>query len=221
MRLLRALVVLAGLLGITLLARADGFILPNPIVPLPPEQHLRPLEIEYHKVTIQVADGLAHFTVDQVFRNPHTFALEGTYFFPLPKDAVVEQFSLWDGEHKLTGEVLGKEKARRLYLDLVRRLKDPALLEYVERDLFKASLFPIPPKGERRIQLKYTQVLPVSGGLYKVDYPLDTERFSATPLDTVEIKLKLHTTQPLGAIYSPTHKVKVERLDATTAKVSW
>ena len=35
--------------------------------------------------------------------------------------------------------------------DIVRRMRDPALLEYVGRGLIQASVFPIPPGEDRRI----------------------------------------------------------------------
>ena len=52
-----------------------------------------------------------------------------------------------------------REEARRIYDEIVRRQRDPGLLEYAGRDLFQASIFPIPPHSDKKLELTYTQVL--------------------------------------------------------------
>jgi len=116
--------------------------------------------------------------------------VEGTYVFPLPEDAAVSSFDMWVDGKKLEGKLLGRDEARRIYEDIVRRQKDPALLEYVGRGAFQARIFPIPPRGERRIELTYTQVLAQQSGLVHYRYPLNTEKFSARPLSEVAIRVK-------------------------------
>ena len=88
---------------------------------------------------------------------------------------------MWVDGQKLEGKLLGRDEARAIYEDIVRSQRDPALLEYVGRGAFQASIFPIPPGGERRIELTYTQVLPQTDGLVHYRYPLNTEKFSARP----------------------------------------
>ena len=89
-----------------------------------------------------------------------------------------------DGE-RLEGRILDKEEAREIYESIVRRNRDPALLEYVGRNAFQAQVFPIPPHGERRVQISYTQLLSQEAGLVHFLYPLNTEKFSPQPLEEV------------------------------------
>jgi Ca-activated chloride channel family protein len=79
--------------------------------------------------------------------------VEGTYVFPLPEDAAVKDFSLWVDGKPVKGEVMDAEKARDTYETIVRQMKDPALLEYVGRGAVQASVLPIQPGDERRIEL--------------------------------------------------------------------
>jgi len=102
--------------------------------------------------------------VDQVFFNPNDWAVEGTYLFPLPLDAVVTQFTLWVDGKPVQAEILDASQARQKYEEIVRSLRDPALLEYAGRGAVQASIFPIPPRGERRIELEYSQVLTAENG---------------------------------------------------------
>ncbi len=83
----------------------------------------------------------------------------------------------------MKGEVLSAEQARQKYWEIVNSLKDPALLEYADRGAVQARVFPIPPKGERRIELEYSQALSAENGLVRYVYPLNTEKFSQLPLD--------------------------------------
>ncbi|NLC55806.1 MAG: VWA domain-containing protein [Armatimonadetes bacterium] len=199
-------------------ACADGFIIPEPLpgVPRPPN-----LTVKYHHVDVEVRNGVATTHVDQVFLNEFHRDLEGTYLFPLPGDAAVSDFTLWVDGKPLTGRVLAKEEARRLYESYLRRKVDPALLEYVDRDLFRARVFPIPAKGERRIALQYSQVVPFDAGVYAYRYPLDTERFSARPLQEVAVRVRLDSPKPLKAIYSPSHEIDVQRQGEQRATVSY
>ena len=62
-----------------------------------------------------------------------------------------------DGE-PVEAKLLDADEARAIYDEIVRNLRDPALLEYVGEGAIQASIFPIPPGEDRRIQIEYQQV---------------------------------------------------------------
>jgi len=201
-------------------ALADGIIIPEPPPPRPP-MPLRSLAIKYHRVSVTVEDQVATTHVDQVFINDNPFDLEGVYLFPIPEEAAISQFSLWVDGQKLEGRVLDRDEARRIYEDIVRKRRDPALLEYVGRNAFQARVFPIPAHGEKRIELEYSQVLRADQGLIRYVYPLNTEKFSTRPLEQVAVRVEIHSRQPIKAVYSPSHPVDVDRPDDLTAVVGY
>ena len=185
-------------------AYADGVIVPD-------DPSHGWLTIVYHDVTVTIRDGVVTTQIDQVFRNETGHDVEGRYLFPLPEGAVVSAFTmLVDGE-ALEARVLEAGDARTIYEDYVRRAIDPALLEYVGRGALSARIYPIPADEERQIQITYSELLPADGGVYRYRYPLDTERFSARPLERVRIDIDIETTSPLSALYSPTHTLTVQR----------
>ena len=192
-------------------AAADGIIIPEP----PPDRRLTwrdvPLTVKYHRVEVVIADQVATTKVDQVFVNDAAYAVEGTYIFPLPDDAAISSFDMWVDGQKLEGRLLGRDEARAIYEDIVRRQRDPALLEYVGRGAFQASIFPIPPGGERRVELTYSQVLAQADGLVHYRYPLNTERFSSRPIGDVSVTVRLSDKTPIRAVYSPSHTIQVTR----------
>ena len=220
-KMLLMVFVLAGLLLSTGgAAYADGVVIiePPPGVPPPDTPNL---VVEYHRVSVDISDQVATTEVDQVFLNDTRYDLEGIYIFPLPEEAAISEFAMYVDGERWEGEILPRDEARRIYEDIVRNRLDPALLEYIGRDTFKASIFPIEPGDERRVELAYGQILQNDGGLIKYVYPLDTERFSARPLEEVVITVRVHSAQPIRAIYSPSHDVAIDRIDEHTANVSF
>ncbi len=219
----QALLVLALILALAGSVLADGILIPDfpDVMPIVPVRPVLSLPIEYHRVEITVAGGVAEFSIDQVFRNPNSFDLEATYVFPIPKGAVVSEFALWQDGKKLTSEVLDADKAREIYLDIVRKLRDPGLLEYVNQGAFRARIYPIPAKGEKRVQLKYSQVLDYDAGTFRLHYPLATEKHSPVPLADCSVTVSLEDPRSLASIWSPTHKVEVTRAGHKRATASW
>jgi Ca-activated chloride channel family protein len=125
------------------------------------------------------------------------------------------------GGQQVQAELLSADKARGIYEDIVRKLKDPALLEYAGRDVFKVRVFPIEPNSHKRITLSYSQVLPSDAGLVSYVYPLNTEKFSAKPIKNVSIKVELETRLSLKTIYSPSHAVEIKRNGPNKATIAY
>ncbi|MCL4806986.1 MAG: VWA domain-containing protein, partial [Thermoanaerobaculia bacterium] len=215
-RFVPALVPVLVSLGLSLAAPADGLIVVREIPPgvrPVPDRHpaWAPLEVRYHHVTAKVTGRVAVTEVDQVFYNPGGSRLEGTYLFPVPKGAQIDSFSM-DVNGKMTpAELLDAAKARAIYEDIVRQLRDPALLEYVGQGLFKVRIYPIEARSEKRVKLKYTEILPQEGGLLRYLYPLNTEKFSARPLSSVSVKVDVELPEGIRTIWSPSHEVEVKR----------
>lgn len=150
--ILLMLILIAMCQGLIAPACADGIIIIDP----PPGVDVRldqALAIKYHHVDVNIKDQVATTRVDQVFINDNPWEAEGTYIFPLPEGAAVSDFVMWVDGKPVRGEILEADQARAIYNDIVQRMKDPALLEYVGRRALNASIFPIPSGGERRIEL--------------------------------------------------------------------
>lgn len=219
------LLLILGMFSTPIPAAADGIIIPEPPIchpgPCPMPIPIEQLSIEYHHVRVTIEDQIATTHVDQVFRNDNEWEIEGTYVFPIPLGATLSSFTLWMDGKPVEGEMLSREQARSIYEDIVRTMRDPALLEYVDRAAVQASVYPIPPGGERRIELEYTQVLTADHGLVHYQYPLNTEKFSTTPLEEVSVTVEGSSTVPIRAVYSPSHDVAISRQNEYGFKVGY
>src|SRR5690606_30561442 len=103
------------------------------------------------------------------------------------------------------------DEARRIYDEIVRRMRDPALLEYVGASAIQASVFPIQPFSEVKIEIEYVQLLPADGGLIHYEYPLRTDQFTRRPVESISLSIDVTSRDPIGAIYSPTHDLAIIR----------
>ncbi len=191
--------------------RGDGFIVIHDGPVVPHHFPFAPLEVAYHRVNVEIDHPVAVTRVDQEFYNPNGRQLEGTYLFPLPAGATIDKFSMNIGDKQVEAELLPADKARQIYEDIVRKYKDPALLEYVGRGAFRARIFPIEPHSRKRIKLQFTQMLKPDSGITEYTYALNTKKYSARPLKEVSIKVDLKCESQLKSIYSPTHDVDVKR----------
>src|SRR5829696_1459420 len=212
MKLLRTLTfAVAGLACSAAGLQAQGVIVPRPCAdcrPTPGQPAGLPVESVTFETTIQGQVATTHVT--QVFRNPHPQVMEGTYFFPLPEEASITEFAIWDGDRRLQGEVRPREEARRIYEDIVRRVRDPGLLEYAGQNLFQARIFPIPGRGTKKLELTYTQVLRAENGTVGYRYPLGVGR-NASRIERLAGRVSIRANGGLRTVYSPSHDVDVRR----------
>lgn len=195
-------------------ASAQGVIVPRPCdrCPRPPQPTTLPRSLPIKSINIDttIKGQVATTHVTQVFRNDTNSVLEGTYFFPIPESASIVEFAIWDGDRRLVGEVRSREEARRIYDEIVRRQRDPGLLEYAGKDLFQASIFPIPARSDKKLELTYTQVLGAQSGTVSYRYPLGTGK-NLAEIGTVSGKVEIESKQPVRNIYSPSHSVDIKR----------
>lgn len=220
-----SLLSLVATLGLAALAAspalADGLIVIRPHPPERPQVRNVPLSVKYHRVTVKVNERVAVTTVDQVFVNPNPRRVEGTYLFPLPTGAAIDRFSMWIDGKETSAELLDASRARGIYENIVRQMKDPALLEYADRGLFKARIFPIEPNSEKRVKISYAEVLGSDNGTVAYRYPLNTEKFSSTPLEHVSVDVTIESKNPITSVYSPSHSVDVPRELGTRVRLGW
>ncbi len=213
------------LFALSLTAAAQGVIVPGICADCPrpprPVQLPRALPIRSIKLDTKIAGQVATTHVEQVFRNDTDATLEGTYFFPIPETASVSEFAIWDGNRRLVGEVRSREEARRIYDEIVRRQRDPGLLEYAGKNLFQARIFPIPPRSDKKLELTYTQVLRAESGTVAYRYPLGTGH-NLVEIGSVAGRIDIEGKEPLRNIYSPSHAIDVRATrESTRANVSF
>ncbi len=207
-------------LSLALVLAAAGPSFANGLL-IPEDRKLPPLAMVYHRVSVAIEDQVATTTVEQAFRNHTDRQLEATYVFPVPRGASVNRFTMLVDGKEVAGEMVEAAKARQIYTDIVRRTQDPGLLEYMGHNLMRLRVFPIPPKSDQKLTLRFTSISPQEGGIVEYVYPLKTDGKATSTLEDLSIKATIKTQQSLLNIYSPTHAIEVRRTGERAAEVTF
>ncbi len=172
------------------------------------QSDLPPLQVKYQHVTVKVDDQIARTSIEQVFINNTKRDLEATYFFPLSEQASIYDFAYYVKGERITGEIREKEEARRTYERIVSRMKDPALLEQVGRNLFKARIFPVSPDEPMKVELQYSEILPYDKGRIRYTYPLAMSG-ATTELGDLTVLVDVSDQKRITKVQSLTYDVDV------------
>src|SRR5437870_2330039 len=192
-------------------AAAQGWIEPIRPVPLPaPTAPRSGIEKVRSAVQVAVVGRVARVTVEEWFRNAGALLDEGNYLYPLPGEAVFSDFSLWQGDRELKGEPMDAVQARAIYEEIVRRKRDPALIELAGHGLLRARVIPIGPGETRKITLRYTQMLDRVGDAWRFRHTAGTGTGAAS---SSSFRMQVDSAARFGDPYSPTHRLSTSRSD--------
>ncbi len=113
------------------------------------------LELAALHIDVKTAGPMARYEVEHIFHNPGEATLEGTFRFPLPAGAIVTGLAMEIDGQLMDGEILEREKARKIYEQIVDQMRDPALLEWEAGQTFKLRVFPIEAGERKRVVMRY------------------------------------------------------------------
>lgn len=211
-------IALAAALLLTTLTQAAGLLQPS-------DGSLPPLEIREHRVSVVIEDGYAITTVEQRFHNPHDRDLEARYSFPVPEHGSVAEFTLWIDGQPVTGEVLVRQQARRIYEEEKAAGRDAGITEKEGYKTFEVRVAPVRAGQDTRIRLVYLQPAAVDTGIGRYVYPLeeggvDEEKLAFwTANEKVtgrfSFDLKVRSAYPVDAVRMPNRpRARVRQLGA-------
>src|SRR5205085_9769967 len=107
------------------------------LVAVGPQGQEAQLSLRKYHIDVHVEDGFARTTIDQTYFNHETARLEGTFYFPLPPDASLSRLAMYVNGQLMEGGMAERDFARQTFESIVRRMQDPALLEWVDGSTFK------------------------------------------------------------------------------------
>lgn len=187
---------------------------PNVIIPQSRAQAFNPerhgtIELTEVSVLIDILESTATTTIEIRLQNTGSRRQEAELIVPVPDGAVIRGFAYDGPSGEITAQVLPKDEAKKIYQQLVSKIRDPALVEFIGYNLIRSSVFPIEPRAKQKIRLTYEHILDADGS--RVDYVLPrTESLEyAVPWKvTANIKAK----RSISTVYSATHKLEIERI---------
>src|SRR5712671_186388 len=195
-----------GEIGPTPLCRA-GMPCPRPVCQIQPAYVVR----QNSDVRVELVDRVLRYEVTETFINRGSRVGEADFMFPLPKGAAFQDLKLEINGEMVSGETMNANQARQIYEEIVRRQRDPALLEWMGYGLLRARIFPIAPGEQKRVVVRFQTVAPREGDALRVDYfrGMRTTRLGAgqQPEGRTSFVLTYPTDAMYGRAYSPTHSL--------------
>ncbi|MHA1167813.1 MAG: VIT domain-containing protein [Candidatus Hodarchaeales archaeon] len=146
-------------------------------------------KIAVHNVSVTLFKNYAVTTVYEEFINEQDTAVNGTYFFPVPKNAIISNFSLTINGTTYYAECMPVQQAREQYEEAVAEGRDAAIMEFKEANLFAYSVS-IRANSSLGVGIVYEQLLELKHGSYNYEYALDLSEYDL-PANIDEVNLHL------------------------------
>ena len=181
----------------------------------PAGSNLPQLDLRDHEVKVVIEDGYTITTVEQKFANPNGTDLEAVYTFPVPEMAAVSEFTYWIDGKPVTGEIVEKQRARKIYDEEKQAGREVAYTEQDDYKSFDMKVWPVRANSDVRVRLSYIQPAKLDTGIGRFVYPLeegtvDEQKLSFwTANETVtgnfSFDLDLRVDYPVEALRLPAH----------------
>lgn len=166
-------------------------------------------------VRVDLVDRVLRYEITETFVNRGSRIGEADFMFPLPKGAAFQDLKLSINGEMVAGETMSADRARQIYEEIVRRQRDPALLEWMGYGLLRARIFPIAPGEEKKVVVRFQTVAQREGDALRVDYFRGTRsaqrEMNQEPEGRTSFVLMYPNDPMYGTAYSPTHSIFEQR----------
>ena len=157
------------------------------------------LSLDDMQVSILVDNQNADVSIRQIFASHVGTVLEGQYLFAINPEALISDFAVWDGPVRIPGVILERKRAEEIYNALRLQSIDPGLLQQAEQgeeggsrvSFFSARITPIPAYGTKRLELAYTERLPLERLQSYFYFPLKPRQFQNQAAARLRVDLTL------------------------------
>lgn len=124
------------------------------------------------EMKVQIAGGFAQTTAHWTFSNTQPQPFEAEFIAEAPKDAVVSSFAYWFKGKKVRAYIVEKARAAQIYHQIVTRRRDPALVEMLARNYFRARISPVEAGKNLRVEVTWVQPLYWKNNALVYDCPI-------------------------------------------------
>ncbi|HEY9068695.1 MAG TPA: VIT domain-containing protein [Candidatus Ozemobacteraceae bacterium] len=174
------------------------------------------------RVRVTIDNQVAVTRLEQSFLNPGTTAQEASYRFPLGEKASVQEFGLTgpNGIRKV-GAIEEKQEAQQTFQAARDAGFMPAIAQQADPNSFETKVGAIPPNGQARIDLTYSEVLDYSSGIIRYNIPMNISQIQQRSLDLVSVVIDIRDQKRIVGVKSPSHQIGTRRIDDHHWQVSF
>jgi Ca-activated chloride channel homolog len=200
------------------------------------------LPLKSASASVRIAGVISDVLVTQVYKNEGRHPIEAVYVFPASTRAAVYGMKMTIGTRVIEAKIKKKDDARQEYEQAREQGKSASLLEQQRPNVFQMNVANIMPGDQIRVELKYTELIVPTDGVYQFVYPTVVgPRYSNRPEENAPQSSRwvqnpyLHQGQaptyhfdlhagidagmPIREITCPSHKVNVSYAGPAVADV--
>lgn len=135
-------------------------------------------------VDIAVSGVIADVKVLQTYRNEGSRPINASYVFPASTRAAVYAMRMKIGDQVIVAKIKEREAAKQEFDKAKQEGKSASLLEQQRPNVFSMSLANVMPGDQIEIELRYTELLVPTDGVYEVVFPTVVGPRYASPQDS-------------------------------------
>ncbi len=152
--------------------------------PAPPDKTLSPyfvvegakpgvesLPLESTRADVHIAGVISDVTVTQTYRNDGDRTISARYVFPASTRAAVYGMKMTIGSRVIVAKIKEREEAKHEFDEAKAAGKTATLLEEERPNVFTMSVANVLPKDHIAVELRYTELLVPTDGVYEMVYP--------------------------------------------------
>src|SRR6266542_7004571 len=140
------------------------------------------LPLKDTSVQIDVSGVIADVKVLQTYRNEGSRPINARYVFPASTRAAVYAMRMWIGDQVIYAKIKEREQAKQEFDKAKQEGKSASLLEQNRPNVFSMSLANVMPGDQVEVELRYTELLAPTEGVYEVVFPTVVgPRYSSQP----------------------------------------
>ena len=179
--------------------------------------HEYTLELQSEDVKVQIQDDKAYTSIEQSFFYPNNRRVDGYFYFPIPKNRLLQNFTVEFNNQKINPEKLSIEDTQITLQDIVEKHLDPSLLELSGQEVYRFKINSIESRSLHTVYINYAEDLSKEGNQTMYEYPFHIQKRQIVPVEKINFKIDINTTEPIKDIYSPTFAIEAARTDRTVA----
>ncbi|HQU93522.1 MAG TPA: VIT domain-containing protein [Pyrinomonadaceae bacterium] len=230
-------IIFVALATVTAFGQTDPDKTLSPYFQVQGDPNVDKLPLKDTNVDVAISGVIADVRVRQTYRNEGSRAINATYVFPASTRAAVYGMQMRIRDEIITARIKEREAAKQEFEAAKKEGKSASLLEQDRPNVFTMNLANIMPQDQIVIELRYTELLIPTDGIYEFVYPTvvgpryqsasDEEdggkpKYSSgdQPASTLHISVRVSAGLPIRELACPSHQIAPDWKSPGTADVS-
>ena len=201
------------------------------------------LPLKDTNVEVAISGVIADVRVTQTYRNEGTRPINASYVFPASTRAAVYAMQMKIRDEIIYAKIKERAQAKQEFEQAKKEGKSASLLEEQRPNVFSMSLANIMPGDDVAIELRYTELLVPTDGVYEFVYPTvvgprysseseanakDEDKFVNSPYQhqgekstsTLHISAHIAAGMPLQELSCPSHQITPQFVNPDAADLA-